>query len=271
MFSHVYLPSPPLKKMVSFFWHVEMDFKGHVHREFPTRIFQGMAFSFSKIVEEQTWANTKVELSSHGYLFGQAQQYREGSMQLSGVSELVGVAFTPTGLRKLTGMHMLGMTDNFVHANEIWAKEADLLIEQMYHQPNPASKIKVLEAFLKQKMSKHLRNAEENRIDLVKHGVDFIRKHNGISSLQEIADSLFVTPKTLERAFNENIGIGPKLFADVQRFEYAQKLLQVNNLPDLTQVALNCGYYDNSHMVRHFKKFAGKSPKNFIGNATPTF
>jgi AraC-like DNA-binding protein len=69
--------------------------------------------------------------------------------------------------------------------------------------------------------------------------------------------------RQFERNFRIRVGISPKLFIRIVRFEYAMKIK--NSYPDKSwsEIALECGYTDSSHLLKEFKEFAEFPPSQF--------
>ena len=94
---------------------------------------------------------------------------------------------------------------------------------------------------------------------IVGEAVRSIRQSHGMVRLDELADRLGVTTRSLQRYFGEQVGITPKLLARIVRFQRVFAAVQYEPSA-LSQVALACGYYDQSHLVRDFQDFAGDAP-----------
>lgn len=70
-----------------------------------------------------------------------------------------------------------------------------------------------------------------------------------------------LSERQYRRRFRERVGVGPKLLARIQRFQ--QALRRVGTMP-LAAVAAECGYADQSHLVRDFRQFAGLPPSQWL-------
>jgi AraC-like DNA-binding protein len=60
------------------------------------------------------------------------------------------------------------------------------------------------------------------------------------------------------------VGITPKLFSRIQRFQQTRTFIQQNPFPDWTALALDLGYFDQSHFIRDFLEFSGLSPTDYV-------
>jgi AraC-like DNA-binding protein len=86
-----------------------------------------------------------------------------------------------------------------------------------------------------------------------------IERTGGLIRIVDLADRLGLSPRQFERRFKQQVGIAPKLFSRLQRF---QRVFQVLEDPATNWVdtAMRCGYYDQAHLIRDFREFAGGAP-----------
>ncbi|SHL90777.1 helix-turn-helix transcriptional regulator [Mucilaginibacter sp. OK098] len=93
-----------------------------------------------------------------------------------------------------------------------------------------------------------------------------IEKFQGLISVDNVAQTHHVTIRTLERIFSKNIGIPPKEFISIIRFQHAAKKLQRDTSGNnLLRIATDMGYYDHSHLTREIKKYSGLNPSELTG------
>ncbi len=94
--------------------------------------------------------------------------------------------------------------------------------------------------------------------ELVDRAVALLTRSGGTAQIGSIAAGLGIDVRTLERAFREHVGVGPKLFARIVRFRRARRALR--NGGRAAEVAAHAGFADQPHMVREFRVLAGVSP-----------
>jgi AraC-like DNA-binding protein len=85
-----------------------------------------------------------------------------------------------------------------------------------------------------------------------------VRLASGIWDVEQLALRLGVSRRHLERRFREQVGIPPKLFCRLQRFQRVFRA--VEDGIGWAQAALDCGYYDQAHLLRDFREFSGSAP-----------
>lgn len=94
--------------------------------------------------------------------------------------------------------------------------------------------------------------------------VERLRATGGGSGVDALARELGLSTRQLERRFLADVGLGPKVFACLVRFQHALRLLSGARPGSLAAVAARAGYYDQAHLARDFTRFAGCSPGRFL-------
>jgi AraC-like DNA-binding protein len=99
----------------------------------------------------------------------------------------------------------------------------------------------------------------------VRDAVLAIRRQRGLSDLAALADELKTTPRSLQRLFHRDVGITPKFFARIVRFQQVFGAWR-EDPSSLSRVAQECGYFDHAHLVRDFRELAGVAPAALLPN-----
>ena len=79
-----------------------------------------------------------------------------------------------------------------------------------------------------------------------------------------IADRVGLSHRRLIEIFTAEVGVPPKLFARLQRFQRAMSVIQQARVAGWANLALGCGYCDQSHLIRDFREFSGFSPADLF-------
>ena len=77
-----------------------------------------------------------------------------------------------------------------------------------------------------------------------------------------MATAAGVSERQLERLFKKYIGLSPKYYARIIRFNYIFKLIHLKNT-SWAEVVYQSGFYDQSHFIRNFKAFTGEDPSSY--------
>lgn len=82
----------------------------------------------------------------------------------------------------------------------------------------------------------------------------------GTATVGELANASGVPDRTLRRRMQQAVGLSPKVFAGVLRFQHAMRQLHLPDAASLAEVAADCGYSDQAHLTREFQRYGGFTP-----------
>ncbi|HZG01936.1 MAG TPA: helix-turn-helix domain-containing protein, partial [Chitinophagales bacterium] len=100
--------------------------------------------------------------------------------------------------------------------------------------------------------------------DITRHQARAGVAERDVLKIDALAKKHFTTERHLERQFNRQIGISPKEFINLTRFNKAFEKLQRGSKQTISTVAWESGYYDNAHLTNDFKRYTGKAPTEFF-------
>lgn len=171
---------------------------------------------------------------------------------------MIKLAFHPTGTYRLLGINMRQTVNNGLDATEFWGDDVNEIVKQLRECRSYDAMIDIICRFIEQRFDQSCRREEP--IDSVAiQMLDPLKNY----SPEEWAAMACLSLRQFERNFITRVGISPKLFIRIVRFEYAMKIK--NNCPDKSwsQIAMECGYTDSSHLLKEFKEFAEFPPSRF--------
>nr|WP_294858582.1 helix-turn-helix domain-containing protein [uncultured Fluviicola sp.] len=100
--------------------------------------------------------------------------------------------------------------------------------------------------------------SKQNRLESV---INDIHATKGQIGIYELSKRNFTTVRQLERNFKRLIGLSPKEYANIIRFQNALRLIKNSNQNrSLLDIAFECGYYDHAHLSNEIKRNTGLSP-----------
>ena len=172
------------------------------------------------------------------------------------------VDFTPIGARQLLQLPMHLVSKRTTELTDLLGSEADRLVERLVEARDWPSRFLTLDNFLLSRIRRYERPARE--IDWAWRQLDLSM---GSIRVQKISEQLGWTRKRLVKAFRDEVGIPPKALARVLRFRRA--LAQFTSQKDFSQLAAECGYSDQAHMIRDFKDLSGLTPAELVRVYSP--
>jgi AraC-like DNA-binding protein len=247
------LPSSGLKRYIEYFWIVESEDSFPVVQKIIPDGFTEVIFHYGDPYEiniRKAW-----EVQPKSVVAGQIKKFF--FLKNTGRSKVVGIKFKPAALAQIFGLDMGLITDNVIALQECQNDNLTALGLKVRGLSNYDSAIQVISNYLDELIPEH--KVGELAIE---RAVGMIFQTKGIISVNELCKKLFLTERQLERTFKFYIGLSPKFYSRVIRFHQIFKLMKEQDKSWIS-LALEAGYYDQSHFIRNFKSFTGDDPTQY--------
>jgi len=177
-------------------------------------------------------------------------------------ASMVGVHFRPGGALALIGAPPGVLADTHVDLAVLWGRaSAGALRERLCAAATIPERFRILEQALVQRLRRPAR-----RHGAVPVAVDALGR--GGVPVGGVAARLELSRRRLIEVFTAEVGMTPKRFARVRRFQRTLALAQRLARPDWGRIALECGYFDQSHLIREFLELSGFSPVELLRRRT---
>ena len=166
----------------------------------------------------------------------------------------------PNGLSLFTNIPMNIVYNEYATSlYDIFTKqEINDLVDSLLEAPTDQKKIQVLELFLVSKLF----NCHPPIFVAIINKIHFTKGHCNVA---QMASFFSVSERTIHRLFNKFVGINPISYINLIKF---RNVLQHSSIHKnkLLSAALDAGYYDQSHFIKHFKAFSTFTPAQFFGS-----
>lgn len=169
--------------------------------------------------------------------------------------ETVWVAFRPGGAYPFLPTPVGEATDLLVDLDAVWGRAGRGLRERLLDAPTVEAKLRVTNQALLDAASGPLEPDPA-----VRHAVRALSEGAAVGS---VVDDLGTTPKRLIRTFTEQVGVPPKRFARIRRFQRLLSAIPYDRPVDWAALAVTCGYADQAHLIHEFKALAGLRPTEY--------
>jgi len=170
------------------------------------------------------------------------------------MEEIVGIVIEPGGFAGLFRERADLFFERSVGLEEVWAGTS--LTDRLCEVPTPVEKLRTLEGFLNRRLHPGTRRSE-----LVDHAMHLFRGKG--FCVAECARSVGVSERRLSQVFREQVGLSPKMWCRIGRFQTAVRTLHNGVDVPWPELALHCGYYDQSHFANDFRAFSGINPTTY--------
>lgn len=245
-------PSPALVPFVEGLWYFEADLQPALERVLPTGAMQLL---INLDADEMRWYSGA----------DCAVVHRLGGAILAGPFEgpvvidteeqrrVAGIAFTPMGASVFLTCPAHTVRGLLVPLEELWGGDGRVLRERLLEAGSPAAMLACLDAWLIARSRDRL---------VIDPAVVFAVAALGCGArVGTVVERLGLTARRFIDRFEAQVGLTPKRFARIQRFQ--RLVTSRDGSPDWADLAARAGYADQSHMIRDFTEFSGVPPSGY--------
>ncbi|GAA4467547.1 AraC family transcriptional regulator [Nibrella saemangeumensis] len=255
-----YQPAPPLQPFVEcyFVWDSEQNLPEAFRVESPPNGFGSIVLNYGGTYAIQNPKHSVLEVPA-AFITGQATHSYQ--LTLHDSIHMVGIVFKPTGLSNLFGLPMYEFSDERFDLLAVLGEKVQGLYDRIGEAPDMATRVTLLEQFLLYRLS--LLKNPLNRTD---YAANLIVEKRGVININELIGDLYICRRQFERQFLHKIGVSAKYYARIRRISYLCAELASNrwNVSDWHEIIYKAGYYDQSHFIKDFTGFTGKSPSLYV-------
>jgi AraC-like DNA-binding protein len=168
-------------------------------------------------------------------------------------ASIVGVHFKPGGALQFLGVPPGELADRHVDLEMLWGRSAFELRERLCAAVTAADRFALLEGALRSRLPESRRGHPAVPVALgrlARPGV----------TVGEVAAGAQLSRRRFIEVFTADVGMTPKRLSRVLRFQHANALALRAGAPDWGQLARDCGYFDQSHLIHDVSEFTGMSP-----------
>jgi AraC-like DNA-binding protein len=176
------------------------------------------------------------------------------------LTELIGILFHPGGTLAFFPDNTHAFTNRETSLEDLWGYAAVNLRNDLREAPTPARKFDLLDFALCHRLSE---SKIQHRIPTIDYALTHLHQSPGTTTIAELTRTTGLSPRRLSQLFREQIGVSPKLYCRIQRFQQAVQLMHRGDDIRWAELALICGYYDQSHFTNDFQAFSGLSPTHY--------
>lgn len=166
------------------------------------------------------------------------------------------VHFPPGLMPRLADLKPQELTETFIPLKNLLGTSTATVVEAIRSAATLAARQRFMEDFFRKS---GLQNAFSQGPHL--DALRLVRSCSGRITVQDLAAHLGMSVRTLERIFREHVGLSPKTFIRLIRFQHALQTIRHNGSSTrMADLACACGFTDQSHLIREFHSFSGRSP-----------
>ena len=255
--------TPPLDAFIASIWYCESEPRPHaLERVLPN----GAAQLIVNLKEDRTRvyrpeSGTSRETTSSGAVLSGVQS-RYCVIDTAEQESVLGVVFRPGGAIPFFRMPAHETRDAHVPLDVFWGRRAAALRDQLMDTPNPNAKLDTMERALREIFRPStVHPAVACALDEFAH-----RPH--AANVSAVTSMTGLSPKRFIERFKAAVGVAPKQYCRILRFQQALAHAENGRRVDWTRIAMDSGYFDQAHFIHDFRSFAGLTPTGYQADRT---
>lgn len=254
-----FTPAAPLRRFVRSYWTGAFNSSGReLHRH--TVLPNGLIEIIIHLTDHHCYLSRGEQRWDHSPDFTLIGLYKEPyEVRFRQPVEVFAIRCYPAGITNLFGVPPARFAATYEDSTDVLGRSFRDYCARLRELPNHPARQKLTNHFLLQCLTEHRQDA-----DYVQHAAEIIRRQDGLLHIDELTEQVYISPRQLQRAFREQYGLTPKQYMRLARLNAVQRYLQGREQVNLTEVAYRHGFADQSHFIREFRRFTGRSPGAFL-------
>jgi AraC-like DNA-binding protein len=257
MFIKYIKPTGILAEYIQYYWVLEIDtWEGEVwERVIPVGTIQ-MMFHYKKPFACKSANNLIVQPRS--FISGISRDYAD--VLACGGSGVIAVTFNQIGACNFLDFSLNHIENATVNLCDIDGQQARLVEEQINNASTLGERVAAIENYLLSRF----KPVNKYDLQLIKNIIVTILKKKGQITVSDLSKTLSISGKNLERKCSALLGISPKQFIRITRFQEVIRAFSNPGKKILTELSYDNGYFDQAHFIKDFKALSGYTPKEFL-------
>lgn len=261
MVYRTYIPRPPLSDFVDLFWSYEGYNPPHTkERVVPTGTMQLIVNLREDELRTYDPHDYRRFKCFGGSLVSGAHS-RFVVIDTASQASTVGVHFRAGGAYPFLGLPASELRDADVPLDALWGAKAIGLRDRLVEAQTPEARFRILERAL---LARGVRPLTHH--PAVACALEEFQSTPNTRTVKEVSERSGLSQRRFIGLFREEVGLTPKLFCRIRRFQEAIRLVGSGRRVGLAEVALGCGYFDQAHFVHDFRAFSGTTPTNYLAH-----
>jgi len=259
----LYMPPPPLAPFIQCFWYWEGTPRPHARERLMPNGEASIVFNLRDEEMRIYDADDPARFVSCGLAGLTGARTNCFAIDTATEERVVGIQFRPGGTFPFFHLPAGEIANRAVALDDLWRGAAGEVREQLLAAPSVDAVFAILERAL---MAQLVRPLE------LHPAIHFARGHicraPHVATVSGVMERIGLSQSRFIELFRDQVGLTPKAFCRVRRFQRVLQAVHGRKSVDWAQVALEGGYYDQAHFIHDFQGFSGLTPAAYLARAT---
>ncbi|MFN0215895.1 MAG: helix-turn-helix domain-containing protein [Saprospiraceae bacterium] len=174
-------------------------------------------------------------------------------------SSMMVVRFRAGAASLLLKLPMTEITGAVVEMDTIWGNDFLHLREHLLEQPTPEAKISALENWLLRRLGR-----DTGPHPVVAYALEQMHQNPQLITIADIQAKTGFSNKHFIHLFEKHVGASPKTYLRTVKFQRVLAEIEKNRMINWNDLVYSCGYYDQAHFIKEFRRFSGLNPGAYL-------
>ena len=259
-------PAPPLNQFVRAVWYARAPQPGHGRERIlptgQTQVLINLACDYlHDCAEGEPLRKTPASIVAGGRSVYEI-------VNTADMADLIGVVFVPGRFPVFASDAADLFSNRFVDLEDVWGAGARRLRQRLLELPQPEARLRCFERFLAEMFAGPMVRPRPLHDCAVNYALRRFAHAPSMVTVRDVARSTGWSERRFSQIFREQVGFSPKVWWRLQRFQEAVRQLHAGVDVPWAKLALDCGFYDQSHFANEFRAFSGVDVTTYSSRRT---
>ena len=249
-----YRPGPPLNEFVHYFWLIQGGQMPRLEKILPCGMTELVINLKNNEIRIHDPDQPERYQRFSGAVFSgtYSRSFICNALQHEAI---MGVHFKPGGAFPFLNTDASELTNAHANLADLWGRSGAVLRERLCTAATPQQRFRIMEGVLRARLRYHTTRQLQIKVALNLFAMGVL--------VRDVSQELGFPQRRFIQMFSSNVGLTPKMFCRILRFQQARLLAEKLETPDWAELALTCGYFDQSHLIKDFHEFSGSTPRTY--------
>lgn len=252
-----YRPNPPLNEFVDHFWLIQGGQTPRLEKILPCGATELVVNLQNNAIDIHDPDRPEQYRRFSGAVFSgtYSRSFICNALQHEAI---MGVHFKPGGAFPFLNTNASDLANTHASLADLWGSAGHELRERLCEAATSRQRFRIMEKVLRGRL-----NNETTPQVQMKTALNMFAFGGSGVLVRDVARELGLPPRQFIQLFSSHVGLTPKIFRRIIRFQRARALAEKFETPRWAELALHCGYFDQSHLINDFQEFSGSTPRTY--------
>lgn len=237
-----HVPAPELSPFVKHYWIIQWDLTGRP--------------AHNQDVVPNPCVNLVVQ-SGQTAFYGVPKGVH--SHRLEGKGTVFGIKFKPGGFFPFVKKPLSVLAGKSIGTLEVLGIKPAEIEKAILSKHTPEEMMALAEEMLLSRLP-----SPDDTVTFINEIIEYVQTNRQVTTVDQMCSFAGLNKRALQRLFSQYVGVRPKWIIQLSRLQNAAEMMDYGTYEDGMKLAMELGYYDQSHFIKDFKSVIGKTPEEYM-------